>query len=113
MVLDWGMSEHLGHMALGGRSENVFLGEQIAQRRDYSEDTAREVDKEIKAILDQSYGRALDTLQEHREQLDRVARTLREKEELTGQEVVDIIGLEQGEGETPLEQEPVHQEAGH
>jgi cell division protease FtsH len=94
MVLSWGMSERLGHMAFGGRRQQVFLGEEIAQRREYSEETAREVDEEIKAILDQAYGRAVSTLEEHRDGLDRLAKALREKEEITGDEVVEILGVD-------------------
>jgi cell division protease FtsH len=93
MVLSWGMSERLGHMAFGGRRQQVFLGDEIAQRREYSEETAREVDEEIKAILDQAYGRAVSALKEHREGLDRLAKALREKEEITGNEVLEIVGV--------------------
>jgi cell division protease FtsH len=94
MVLSWGMSERLGHMAFGGRRQQVFLGEEIAQRREYSEETAREVDEEIKAILDQAYERAVSTLKEHRDGLDRLAQALREKEEIGGEEVLEIVGVD-------------------
>jgi cell division protease FtsH len=93
MVLSWGMSERLGHMAFGGRRQQVFLGDEIAQRREYSEETAREVDEEIKAILDQAYDRAVSTLEEHRDGLDRLAKALREKEEIAGDEVLEILGV--------------------
>jgi cell division protease FtsH len=94
MVLSWGMSERLGHMAFGGRRQQVFLGEEIAQRREYSEETAREVDEEIKGILDQAYDRAVSTLEEHRDGLDRLAKALREKEEIAGEEVLEIVGVD-------------------
>ncbi len=97
MVLSWGMSEKLGHLAFGGRQQQVFLGEEIAQRREYSEQTAREVDQEIKAILDQAYQRATKTLKEHRDALDRLAKALREKEEISGDEVLTIIGIDREE----------------
>jgi len=92
MVLDWGMSELLGHVALGSQREQVFLGEEIAHRREYSETTAREVDKEITAILERSYERAVQTLQEYRAELDCVADTLLEKEEISGERVFELIG---------------------
>jgi len=92
MVLDWGMSEHLGHVALGGRPEHVFLGEEIAQRREYSEMTAREIDEEIKKILEESFDRATDTLRERRDGLNRVAELLMEKEEISGKEVLELLG---------------------
>ena len=94
MVLEWGMSQSLGQMAIGDGRENVFLGYEIAQRREYSEETAREVDEEIKKILKESYDRAVDLLQKHRDGLDRVAKDLLEKEEITGKEVLELVGVE-------------------
>lgn len=94
MVMEWGMSERFGHMALGGAEEQVFLGEQIAQRREYSEDTAREADKEIKAILESAYQRAIDTLKEYRDELDKLASELRDREEIPGDQVLELIGLD-------------------
>lgn len=99
MVLDWGMSERWGHIAFGGESRQVFLGEQIAHQRDYSEDTAREVDKEVNKILEASYHRAVDALREHREELDKLAEALLEKEELEGKEVLDLLSLSETEAE--------------
>ena len=96
MVMDWGMSERLGHMALGGRQEQVFLGEEIAQRREFSEETAREIDEEIKAILDRAYQRARSTLEKHSEGLEKLVERLQEKEEVPGDEVKELIGLENG-----------------
>jgi len=93
MVLEWGMSESLGKMALGDGHENVFLGHEIAQRREYSEATAREVDEEIKKILEIAYDRAARVLQKHRDGLDRVAQDLVEKEEISGKEVVKLVGV--------------------
>jgi cell division protease FtsH len=94
MVLSWGMSEKLGHLAFGGPRQQVFLGEEIAERREYSEETAQLVDEEVKATLDRAYGRAVSTLKEHRDGLDRLAEALVEKEELTGEEVAKIIGVD-------------------
>jgi cell division protease FtsH len=87
MVLDWGMSP-------GGRSEQVFLGQEIAQRREYSEATAREVDQEIQAILDEAYERAASTLRERREALASLVETLLEEEEIPGKRVLDLVGVE-------------------
>jgi len=105
MVLSWGMSEKLGQLAFGGRQEQVFLGEEIAQRREYSEQTAREVDEEIRAILDRAYRLATDTLKEHRDALDRLAKALREKEEIPGDEVLEIIGVDTQRSESAAEEE--------
>ena len=96
MVMSWGMSEKLGHLALGGRREQVFLGEEIAQRREYSEQTAREIDLEIKRILDESYQRAVETLQEHRQGLEKLVEALVDREEIPGDEVKKLIGLDDG-----------------
>jgi cell division protease FtsH len=93
MVLDWGMSAKFKHMALGGRREQVFLGEEIAQRREYSETTAREVDEEIKTILSGAYEKAVATLQEHRDALDRLATVLLEQEEIPGERVLELVGV--------------------
>lgn len=111
MVLEWGMSESLGEMAMGDGHDTVFLGHEIAQRREYSEETAKEVDEEIKKILRQSYEQAKDILQKHREGLDRVAKELVEKEEISGKEVLELVGVERSKpslnrGET-LESPPV------
>jgi cell division protease FtsH len=110
MVLSWGMSEKLGHLAFGGDQQQVFLGEEIAQRREYSEETAREVDEEIKAILGRAFDHAVSTLEEHRDALDRLVEALVEKEEIPGQEVVEIIGVERRpkrRGEAEREQDAV------
>ncbi len=94
MVLDWGMSDKVGHLALGSGREHVFLGEQITQRREYSESTARDVDEEVRAITGEAYQRAVDVLNEHRDGLDRLAEALLEKEELSGSQVLEILGVE-------------------
>jgi cell division protease FtsH len=91
MVLDWGMSKKLGHLAFGGRSENVFLGEEIAQGREYSDTTAREIDQEIKIILKDAFERASNVLENRRVALDRVADALIEREEIPGDDVLELI----------------------
>jgi cell division protease FtsH len=91
MVLDWGMSERFGHIALGGPRQNVFLGEEIAQRRDYSETTAREIDEEIKKIIQEAYEKASKVLRGNHPGLDRVAEALMEKEEITGEEIQRLL----------------------
>jgi cell division protease FtsH len=91
MVLDWGMSDQLGHMALGGQSQQVFLGEEIAHGREYSEHTACEIDQEIKSILEKCYQRAVDTLGEHREELDSLADALLDQEEVAGEAVAEMF----------------------
>jgi len=91
MVLDWGMSEEIGPLAFGGESEEVFLGQEIAQRRSYSEETARQIDMEIKRIVENAYERANETLREHRDHLDRLAEILLEREEIPGEDVLSLV----------------------
>ena len=99
MVLDWGMSDRFRNIAFGGQPEQMFLGEQISQRREYSEDTAREVDGAIEKIIETAYGTAMDMLRKHRAALDRIAEGLLDREEMPGDEVLEIIGLDRAEAE--------------
>jgi len=94
MVLDWGMGDKLSHVALGDERQNVFLGEEIAQRRSYSESTGREVDDEIRRLAGVAFDRALSILGEHRAGLDRLAEALLEREEVSGEEALELIGVE-------------------
>jgi cell division protease FtsH len=94
MVLEWGMGESLGQMAIGDGHDGVFLGDGMHQRPEYSEETAREIDEEIKKILKEAYDCAAEVLREHRDGLDRVASDLLEKEEVPGKEVLALVGVE-------------------
>jgi cell division protease FtsH len=94
MVLDWGMSAEFENIALGGERENVFLGEQIAQKKDYSEDTNRRVDAAVQKILNEAYKRANSTLQEYSDGLEKLAETLLENEEISGRDVYSILGID-------------------
>ena len=91
MVLDWGMSEQLEHLAFGDHHTQVFLGEQIAQGRNYSESTAYQIDLEIKSILEHAYEQASQVIQENREPLDQLADDLLEHEEIPGEDVLSLI----------------------
>ncbi len=97
MVLDWGMSEHLEHVALGSQRKQIFLGEDIGQPREYSDETAREVDEEVKKILNQVYDLARALLAEHAVALDRVAAQLIEREEIAGSKVLELVGVKREE----------------
>jgi cell division protease FtsH len=97
MVLDWGMGERLNRVALGGEHEDVFLGREIAHRREYSEETAREVDEEVQAILTAAYECAKDVLLDHREGVVRLVESLLEKEEVSGDEVLRLMGADEEE----------------
>ena len=86
MVCEWGMSE-LGPLAYGKKDEAIFLGREIAQHRDYSEDTAIQIDKEVKRIVNGGYENAKRLLSKNRETLERIAQALLEREVIDANEV--------------------------
>lgn len=92
MVLDWGMGEKFKHISLGEDQGNVFLGEELAKGREYSDETAREVDQEIRRITENAFERAANTLTEHRDALDELASLLIEREEVPGKDVLRLLG---------------------
>ncbi len=91
MVLDWGMSDQFENIALGGDNGQVFLGEELSKSREYSEETAREVDVAVRKILDNAFQRAMDTITENRDQLDALADELLKYEEVSGERVVALL----------------------
>jgi cell division protease FtsH len=91
MVCNWGMSESLGPLAFGKREEHIFLGREIAQNRDFSEETARLIDNEIKKLVETSYQRARRLLREYEPALHALANALLEKETLGSDEVDAIV----------------------
>jgi cell division protease FtsH len=86
MVCEWGMSS-LGPLAFGKKEEAIFLGREITQHRDYSEDTAIQIDKEVKRIVNGGYESAKNLLSNHREILERIAQALLEREVIDANEV--------------------------
>ena len=91
MVCNWGMSENLGPLAFGKREEHIFLGREISQNRDFSEETARLIDTEIKKFVETSYQRARTILRTHEAALHALAKALLEKETLDSNEVDAIV----------------------
>jgi len=91
MVCEWGMSEELGPLSFGQKEEQIFLGREFAQHRDYSEETARLIDNEVRAIVTQSYEKAKDILQRNMTTLRQLANFLLEKEVLDGRQIDSII----------------------
>lgn len=91
MVLQWGMSDRFQHISLGSEEEEVFLGRDMSQKREYSDTTAREVDEEVQKITKEAFDRALNTLDENRNVLEKVAELLLEKEEIPGEEVDKLL----------------------
>jgi len=91
MVTEWGMSDKLGMIAYGDNSQEVFLGHSVTQSKNVSEATAREIDAEIKEIIDSAYARAKHILTENIEELHRLARGLLEHETLSGEEIRTVL----------------------
>ncbi|MDR7417714.1 MAG: ATP-dependent zinc metalloprotease FtsH [Armatimonadota bacterium] len=87
MVTEYGMSQKLGPLSLGKRHGPVFLGRDLVESRNYSEEIAFEIDKEIRRIIDECYETARAAIIEHREALDRIARALLEHESLEAEEL--------------------------
>ncbi|HPX28835.1 MAG TPA: ATP-dependent zinc metalloprotease FtsH [Sphaerochaeta sp.] len=92
MVTEWGMSD-LGFINLSDESEPLFLGRQITQRKDYSEETARRIDEEMRKILDSAMAETRRILGEHRNQLDTLTEALIEHETLDDNEVRTLLGF--------------------
>jgi len=91
MVCEWGMSE-LGPLSFGKKDEQIFLGREIAQHRDYSEETAIRIDEEVKRIISNGYNRARAIIESHSRELVKVAELLLEREVLDGAEIRTIMG---------------------
>ncbi len=91
MVMRWGMSDKLGPLAFGARDGEVFLGRDIASRPDYSEETARQIDAEVRGIVMGSYERAKKLLHEHLETLKRISDALMEYETIDAADLDTLI----------------------
>ncbi|MCX7786045.1 MAG: cell division protein FtsH, partial [candidate division WOR-3 bacterium] len=93
MVCEWGMSEKLGPLTLGKPDEEIFLGREIGLHRNFSEETAKLIDNEIKHFVDEAHKKALSLLKENIKKLKTLAQKLLEKEILDGKEIDEIIGI--------------------
>jgi cell division protease FtsH len=91
MIRSWGMSDDLGPLSYAKGEEQVFLGREIAQHRDYSEATAQKIDEEINKLIKNSYGRAKSVLKENLDILHKLAEILLEKETVMGKELDELI----------------------
>ncbi len=109
MVCEWGMSEVVGPLTFGRKDEEVFLGRDLAQRKDHSEETASRIDQEIRRIVTENYDRARAILEKKKSELLRIAEELLIREVLSGDEVRRIASGEVLEEipEEPLVADPV------
>lgn len=91
MVCEFGMSEQLGPVTLGRKAGPIFLGRDIVEDRNYSEQVASEIDKEVRRVVEECYQRAKSLLTEHRHVLEAIAKRLLEKETIDGDELTAIL----------------------
>jgi cell division protease FtsH len=92
MVCEWGMSDKMGPLSYGKKEEQIFLGREFATHKDYSEDTAKNIDAEVVSIVTRNYEKAKMILTDNIEILHKIAEELLEKEVLNGAEVDILIG---------------------
>jgi cell division protease FtsH len=97
MVCEWGMAEEMGPVAYGQEEEPIFLGKEIARHKDYSEETARRIDKAVKEILDRTRGEAERIIHERKAGLEALADALLIRETLVDGEVREILGIKSNE----------------
>jgi cell division protease FtsH len=97
MVCTWGMSDILGPVSYSGREDHIFLGRDITRSEDYSEETARQIDLEIRRILTEAIDRTRLMLQENRGRLELLGETLLERDTLAAAEVRELLGFPQPE----------------
>ena len=90
MVCEWGMSE-LGPLTFGKKEEQIFLGREIAQHRDYSEDTAIKIDQEVRKLVNTGYNTAKELLSENKDTLEKIAQALIEREVLDANEIRMLV----------------------
>jgi cell division protease FtsH len=101
MVCEWGMSDAMGPLTFGKKEEQIFLGREIAQHQDYSEDTAIRIDHEIKRFVTTNYERARQLLEEHKPALLHIAEELLAREVLDAEQVMRIAAGEALEAHKP------------
>jgi cell division protease FtsH len=106
MVTEFGMSEKLGPLSFGKRDELVFLGREIGEQRNYSDDVAKMIDEEVRAIIDRAYDRAMEVLVAQRDRLQTLAEKLVAEETVDGDEFEKMFGdlppKENLHGATPI-----------
>lgn len=91
MVCEYSMSENLGPLTFGKKEEQIFLGREIAQHRDYSEMTAQKIDEEVREIVNGAYERASQLIKDNLDTLHVLAESLLEKETLDSSDIDEIM----------------------
>lgn len=98
MVCEWGMSEEMGPLSYGKKEEQIFLGREFATHKDYSEETAKKIDREVTKIVSDCYENARKLLSDNMDILNNLASELLEKEVLNAQEIDAIVGIKTSDG---------------
>jgi len=91
MVCEWGMSDSMGPLAYGEREEHIFLGREIDKHKDYSEETAKNIDREIRNVIDEAEAKATQILTDNKDKLDAIGEALMKYEVIDGDEVNLIV----------------------
>ena len=91
MVTEWGMSDKLGPLSYGENEQEVFLGHSVTQRKNVSEHTAQEIDKEVRKIIDEAYNKSKQIIKKHIKDLHKLAKGLLKYETLTGDEIKNVL----------------------
>ncbi|MBT3181753.1 MAG: ATP-dependent zinc metalloprotease FtsH [Deltaproteobacteria bacterium] len=91
MVCEWGMSEKMGPLAFGKKEEQIFLGREMSRHTDYSEETARDIDSEVRRFVTAGYDKAKEICSQHKDQIERLAQALLEHESLTADNIDQVM----------------------
>jgi cell division protease FtsH len=108
MVCEWGMSEKMGPLTYGSKEEQVFLGKDFSQQKNFSEETSKSIDQEVRALVMGGYEKAREIITEHRDSLEKMAIALLDRETLNGSEIKEIVDGKippVGENKTKVETE--------
>ncbi len=105
MVTQFGMSPKLGNVTLGQKQGPIFLGRDLVEHKDYSEETARLIDEEIKRVIDKAYSRAESVIKDNKDKLNELSSVLLEREILNAEEVRKILGIKDKENTSQNESE--------
>ncbi len=107
MVCEWGMSEKMGPLTYGAKEEQVFLGKDFSQQKNFSDQTAKLIDQEVKALVMGGYSNAHEILTDNREILEKLALALLDQETLNATEIKDIVNGKEPPADASDEKPPV------
>ena len=106
MVCSWGMSDVLGPVSYGDQRNEVFLGDELMRNRNYSEDTSRAIDAEVRQILETSHKTAVELLESSRDEVERMTAALMAYETITGEDVNRILAGATVDELRPVDKKP-------